>query len=96
MASSDRPRLVLVVPCYNEEQRLDTAAFEGFAAARPEVRFVMVNDGSRDGTLARLEQLRCAPSSSAASCADIGTQTWRRRSTKHHTLQFYSTTGPGT
>lgn len=41
---------VLVVPCYNEEDRLQVDAFEQFAAAHPLVRFVMVNDGSRDRT----------------------------------------------
>ena len=40
----------LVVPCYNEEERLQVDVFEQFAAAHPGVRFVMVDDGSRDRT----------------------------------------------
>ena len=47
-------RLVLVVPCYNEEKRLDVAAFRAFSGAE----FLFVNDGSRDGTLRLLESLR--------------------------------------
>jgi glycosyltransferase involved in cell wall biosynthesis len=49
-------RLLLVVPCYNEEKRLDVAAFRAFDAAD----FLFVNDGSRDGTLRVLESLRAS------------------------------------
>jgi len=40
-------RVTVVVPCYNEEKRLDVAAFRGFSDAD----FLFVNDGSTDGTL---------------------------------------------
>ena len=48
---------IIAVPCYNEAQRLDVPAFARFAAACPECSFVMVDDGSRDGTLELLEGL---------------------------------------
>jgi dolichyl-phosphate beta-glucosyltransferase len=54
------PELALVVPCYNEADRLDPAAFLRFAAARPGLRLVMVDDGSRDRTWEILEQMRAA------------------------------------
>src|SRR5216110_2205669 len=47
-------RILLVVPCFNEEKRLDVDAFRGFG----EADFLFVNDGSRDGTLGVLEALR--------------------------------------
>ncbi len=51
------PGSTIVVPCYNEAERLDTAAFLAFAARREEVRFLLVNDGSTDATLEVLEGL---------------------------------------
>jgi dolichyl-phosphate beta-glucosyltransferase len=45
-------RLLLVVPCYNEEQRLDADAFRASDA-----EFLFVNDGSTDGTLRLIQSL---------------------------------------
>lgn len=50
------PRTVLVVPCYNEEQRLDASAFLTLLDD-PGVDLLFVDDGSKDGTRARLQQL---------------------------------------
>jgi prepilin-type N-terminal cleavage/methylation domain-containing protein/prepilin-type processing-associated H-X9-DG protein len=47
----------LVVPCFNEAVRLDLDAFQSFAAQQQDVRFLFVNDGSVDDTLAVLEVL---------------------------------------
>ena len=46
-------RIAIVVPCFDEERRLNTAAFEAYHDAD----FYFVNDGSRDGTLAVLQSL---------------------------------------
>ena len=51
-------RLTLVVPCYNEEKRLDAGAFRDVAVGGHDIDFLFVNDGSRDGTLRLLESLR--------------------------------------
>jgi dolichyl-phosphate beta-glucosyltransferase len=48
---------MIVVPCYNEEHRLPVDQFERFLG-ESQVRFVFVDDGSRDKTLDRLESLR--------------------------------------
>ena len=48
------PDFCLVIPCYNEELRLDVAAFERFLDATPGACLCFVNDGSRDGTGALL------------------------------------------
>lgn len=48
----------IVVPCYNEERRLDAAAFLAALGAEPSLNFVFVNDGSGDGTLDMLIALQ--------------------------------------
>jgi dolichyl-phosphate beta-glucosyltransferase len=54
------PELALVVPCYNEAERLDPEAFLQFVSTHPGVQLVMVDDGSEDGTGQILERLRAA------------------------------------
>ena len=49
---------IIVVPCYNEAARLDTAAFREFVSRGHPQRFLFVNDGSTDDTAAVLESLR--------------------------------------
>jgi glycosyltransferase involved in cell wall biosynthesis len=51
MASS-----VLVVPCFNEERRLDRDGF-GWLAKQPELELLFVDDGSTDGTRRVLEEM---------------------------------------
>ena len=48
--------LTLVVPCYNEAQRLPLDDFAQFLKAHPQVRICFVDDGSRDGTRGILEE----------------------------------------
>ena len=48
---------IIVVPCYNEAERLDCELFVGFAEKYPDIGFVLVDDGSTDATLSVLEAL---------------------------------------
>jgi glycosyltransferase involved in cell wall biosynthesis len=50
-------RVTVVVPCYNEERRLDTRAFADFVGRDSAVDFLFVNDGSKDATADVLHQL---------------------------------------
>ena len=43
-------RVQVVVPCYNEAARFDAGAFGRALARDEELSFVLVNDGSSDGT----------------------------------------------
>jgi dolichyl-phosphate beta-glucosyltransferase len=54
----------IVVPCWNEAQRLDADGLLSFGEAHPAIRFFLVNDGSTDETLEILRGLeRRAPES---------------------------------
>jgi glycosyltransferase involved in cell wall biosynthesis len=50
-------RSMIVVPCYNEGLRLPVDQFERFLS-ESQIRFVFVDDGSRDNTVDRIEELR--------------------------------------
>ena len=49
---------VIIVPCYNEADRLDADAFVTFALTHAGLRFLFVDDGSKDGTLAILASMQ--------------------------------------
>jgi dolichyl-phosphate beta-glucosyltransferase len=59
ISSGVPPRLELVVPCYNEAERLDVEAIAQHASADEDVSFRFVDDGSTDATPQVLEAL-CA------------------------------------
>src|SRR5574338_423101 len=48
---------IVAIPCFDEAARLDAAKLLAFVDAAPEVSLVLVDDGSRDGTLALLREL---------------------------------------
>ncbi len=48
---------LIVVPCYNEANRLPSNAFQQFANTHPQYHFLFVNDGSTDHTLSHLQTL---------------------------------------
>ncbi len=43
-------KTIIIVPCYNEEKRLNTLAFSDFVRVYPDIDFMFVNDGSTDNT----------------------------------------------
>ena len=49
--------LAIIIPCYNEEVRLNRAAIEELIAGMTDARLFFVNDGSRDNTLGVLHEL---------------------------------------
>ncbi len=53
----DKPKVAVVIPCYNEEKRLDVDRMLAFTDSRYDIRFLLVNDGSTDNTQRLLEKL---------------------------------------
>lgn len=56
-SSSSALDLCLVVPCFNEADRLDASAFLAFVEAREDLSLLFIDDGSEDETAAVLEDL---------------------------------------
>lgn len=50
MLYSMRAKVGIVIPCYNEAERIDLKSFESFAAAEKGYHICFVNDGSKDTT----------------------------------------------
>lgn len=50
----------IIIPCYNEEKRLDLARFRDFACSSHNISFLFVNDGSTDNTLRLLQSLHAS------------------------------------
>jgi glycosyltransferase involved in cell wall biosynthesis len=48
----------LIVPCYNEANRFQSAFFLDWLGLQTEARLILVDDGSRDATLTVLERIR--------------------------------------
>ena len=57
MGESLPARLGIVIPAWNEAHRFDPEPFRAFVDAHADVRLLLVDDGSRDGTADRLAEL---------------------------------------
>lgn len=51
-------QLCIVIPCYNEEKRLDMLRYSSFLSTHKNVLVCLVNDGSNDNTLQVLNNLK--------------------------------------
>lgn len=51
---------ILVIPCYNEEKRLDLNFYQEFLSANPDIFLLFVDDGSQDNTASVLQLVRSA------------------------------------
>ncbi len=50
----------IIIPCYNEEKRLNVEAFKAFIKEESNYHLCFVNDGSKDNTLQVLKEIQAA------------------------------------
>jgi glycosyltransferase involved in cell wall biosynthesis len=89
---SDSSPITIVVPCYNESQRLAVGTFQAFVTQHPEVRFLFVNDGSRDDTLAILSALH-AHSPAHFEVLDLPKNQGKAEAVRRGMLQAFAANG---
>jgi len=53
-----QPALCIVIPCFNEAERLDSEKYLAFLRNHPEIDLIMIDDGSVDDTLALINKLK--------------------------------------
>lgn len=51
-------KTTIIIPCYNEANRLDSNAFRSFLTFNTDYHLCFVNDGSKDDTLTQLRRMR--------------------------------------
>jgi len=64
-------KTAMIVPCYNEANRLKGDAFLKYTEKEEDVTFIFVNDGSRDNTSDVLKDLASA-NPAGIQCVDLG------------------------
>jgi glycosyltransferase involved in cell wall biosynthesis len=63
------PKTAIVIPCYNEARRLDSAGYLEFLAKDPDAAFLFVDDGSTDETGRVLRELVARATGNASMLA---------------------------
>lgn len=64
------PNIAVVIPCYNEEQRLHIDVFIDELLKKSNLTFLFVNDGSRDNTLKAIHKI-CISNPKRALCLSL-------------------------
>jgi glycosyltransferase involved in cell wall biosynthesis len=57
MKTESSLKTAVVIPCYNEERRLNPDAFVNALSSNPNLTFIFVNDGSTDNTLQVVQKI---------------------------------------
>jgi len=52
------PKVCIIIPFYNESNRIDKEAFHSFLATETDYSLMLVDDGSSDSTLAELKKMK--------------------------------------
>lgn len=87
-------QVALIVPCYNEEKRLDQAAFLGALSAQENLRIRFVNDGSSDGTMDVLRQLQSVAPAFRVEVLDLPTNVGKAEAVRQGLLHEFDSVSP--
>ncbi len=88
-----QPQVIIVVPCYNEAQRLPQQDFIKFAQDYPGYNFLFVNDGSKDGTLEVLSNL-CASNPARFSLLNLKDNAGKAEAVRAGFLKVFNSGAP--
>lgn len=83
---------LIVVPCFNESQRLRADSFGEFASRHPNVRFLFVNDGSTDDTLVALRSIESS-APERFSVLELRQNSGKAEAVRRGMLQAFETDG---
>lgn len=83
------PQTAIVVPCYNEEARLQAEAFVRAVRGDPALIVLFVNDGSTDATAALLREI-CARSPQQLRQLDLAKNAGKAEAVRQGMLQAFS------
>lgn len=88
---SNRPRTLVAIPAYNEEECIESTVNE-LRKVAPQLDFIVINDGSKDKTLDICRELHCDVIDMPINCGlTIGFQTAARYAVTHgydYMIQF--------
>ncbi len=73
----------IVVPCYNEEERLPKQEYFEFLQANLDVHLTLVNDGSTDKTLEALQSVKAAANAGQVTVLDLERNVGKAEATRN-------------
>jgi glycosyltransferase involved in cell wall biosynthesis len=91
MAGSDTTLIksAIVIPCYNEAERLKVSEFTSFISGCVGVDFIFVNDGSSDGTSALLRDI-CSREPARFHCVDLAQNSGKAEAVRQGFLKGFA------
>jgi dolichyl-phosphate beta-glucosyltransferase len=86
--------LTLIIPCYNEADRLDQAPFVEFSRQNPDISFLFVNDGSTDATAVMITSM-IMQASQRMKLLDLRENVGKAEAVRKGVLEALAEDGPG-
>jgi glycosyltransferase involved in cell wall biosynthesis len=84
-------KTVIVIPCYNEADRLDLQSFVQFSKKHSNIDLCFVDDGSTDSTLKVLEELRASLDESRVSIVTLKNNMGKGEAVRQGVLSAHAT-----